>query len=46
MCIYVLLTANNGRHDVNKNQKRVVRENTATNFGNFENIQYETMKPS
>ncbi|KAF8056096.1 LOW QUALITY PROTEIN: hypothetical protein N665_1277s0006 [Sinapis alba] len=27
MCIYVSLTANKGHHDVNRNQKRVVREN-------------------
>ena len=46
MCIYVSLTANKGRHDVNKNQERVVRENAAADFGSFGNIQYETMKPS
>ena len=35
MCIYVSLTANKGRHDVNKNQERVVRENDAADFGSF-----------
>ncbi|KAF2551774.1 hypothetical protein F2Q68_00036226 [Brassica cretica] len=46
ICIYVSLTANKGRHDVNINQEYVVRENDAADFGSFGNVQYETMKPS
>ncbi|KAF2541910.1 hypothetical protein F2Q68_00031760 [Brassica cretica] len=46
MCIYVSLTANKGRHDVNRNQESVVRENAAADFGSFGNVQYEKMKPS
>ncbi|KAJ4902162.1 Uncharacterized protein Rs2_16113 [Raphanus sativus] len=51
MCIYVSLTANKGRRDVNRNQKPAVGENAATNFGSFGNVHYEkpsheTMKPS
>lgn len=46
MCIYVSLTTNNGHNDVNRNQKCVVRENDAADFGSFENVQYETIKPS
>ncbi|KAG2282659.1 hypothetical protein Bca52824_053879 [Brassica carinata] len=46
MCIYLSLTANKGLHDVNRNQKRVVRENSAADFGSFGSVQYDTMKPS
>ena len=46
MCIYVSLTANKGRRDVNRNQKPAVGENAAADFGSFGNVQYETMKPS
>ena len=46
MCIYVSLTANKSRHDVNINQKHVVRENVGADFGSFGNVQYEPMNPS
>ncbi|KAF8100706.1 hypothetical protein N665_0218s0044 [Sinapis alba] len=35
MCIYVSLTENKGRHDVNRNQKRVVKWNVAADFEMF-----------
>ena len=38
MCINVSLTANKGRHDLNINQERVVRENVAADFGSFGNV--------
>ncbi|KAF8105300.1 hypothetical protein N665_0159s0005 [Sinapis alba] len=46
MFVYVSLTANKGHPDVNRNQKRVVRENASADFSSFRNVQYETMKPS
>ena len=46
MCIYVSLTPNKGLHDVNKNQKRVFKENSAADFGSFGSVQYKTMNPS
>ncbi|KAF8114115.1 hypothetical protein N665_0041s0004 [Sinapis alba] len=46
MCIYVSLTTNKGHHDMNRNKKRVVRENATADFGSVENVQCETMKPS
>ncbi|KAH0917445.1 hypothetical protein HID58_025105 [Brassica napus] len=34
------------RQDLNRNQKRVVRQNAFADFGSFGNVQYKTLKPS
>ncbi|KAF2595389.1 hypothetical protein F2Q70_00042300 [Brassica cretica] len=44
--VYLAYMLPKRRHDVNRNQECVVRENAAADFGSFGNVQYETMKPS
>ncbi|KAG5378192.1 hypothetical protein IGI04_026034 [Brassica rapa subsp. trilocularis] len=46
LCVYVSFLANKGRQDLNRNQKRVVRQNAFADFGSFGNVQYKTLKPS
>jgi len=46
LCVYVSFLANKGHQDLNRNQKRVVRQNAFADFGSFGNVQYKTQKPS